>query len=544
VTFTVAQVPIASIEVVPSVRSVQVGDTVHLRAIARDAGGNDLGGRTVTWVSLQPGIATIAGGTANTVVVTGAAQGTATIRATSEGKTADATITVTPIPTAPSIVVSQTTVSLSAQVGGSATSSVSVTNDGDQPLTGLNGIVTYASGPPTGWLTATLNSTTAPATLTLQASAASLQPGSYNAVVTIRSSLSGVAEKSVSVTFSVTAAPPSNGLGIVLLIGDGMGTGSLAAARLRAGMLAMEWLPVRGELLTASTSDPITDSGAAATALATGVRTYNYAIGVGPDGTRLETVLEAAEQKGMSTGLVATSSITHATPAAFAAHVANRAEQYEIARQMAVSSGVDVLLGGGRQFFLPGSRPDGADLLAPLRARGCTYVEAEAALVASASSGTSCVVGLFAPDHMPKVTEDRAPALVEMATAALTILQRDPDGFFLMIEGSQIDFAGHANDGEYNVAETLDFDATVSAVLRVLKDRPNTLVVVTADHETGGLTAAPGATSGSIVFRWTTTGHTDAPVPLFARGLKAQDLAGTHAIDRVGKLLLQLVREK
>lgn len=362
--------------------------------------------------------------------------------------------------------------------------------------------------------------------------------------MTLRSTLAGVTEKAVSVTFSVTAAPASNGLGIVLLIGDGMGTGSLVAARLRAGMLATEGLPVRGELLTASTSDPITDSGAAATALATGVRTYNYAIGVGPDGTRLETVLEAAEQKGMSTGLVATSSVTHATPAAFAAHVTNRNEQYEIARQMAVSSGVDVLLGGGRQYFLPGSRPDGADLLAPLRARGCAYVEAEAALTASVSAGTSCVVGLFATDHMPKVTEGRTPALVQMATAALSILQRDPDGFFLMIEGSQIDFAGHANDGEYNLAETLDFDAAVAAVLRVLKDRPNTLVVVTADHETGGLTAEPGATPGSIIFRWTTTGHTDAPVPLFARGKAAQELSGTHTIDHVGKLLLRLVREK
>jgi hypothetical protein len=210
VTFTVTLVPIATLEVVPNTRTVQVGDTVHLRAVARDAAGNELGARTVTWTSLQPEIARVEAGTPGMVVVTGIAPGTATIRATSEGRTAEATITVTAAPTAPVIVLSLNTVTLSAQTGGSpAVATVSVTNGGDLPLTGLSGIVTYAAGQATGWLTAALSSTTAPATLTLTANAAGLTPGTYNATVTVRSTVSGVADQTVNVSFTVTAAPPA-----------------------------------------------------------------------------------------------------------------------------------------------------------------------------------------------------------------------------------------------------------------------------------------------------------------------------------------------
>jgi alkaline phosphatase len=309
------------------------------------------------------------------------------------------------------------------------------------------------------------------------------------------------------------------------------------AARVRAGPLAMEQLPVRGDVLTASASHQITDSGAAATALAAGVATFNGAIGVGPDTVALETVLEAAEARGMATGLVATSSVTHATPAAFAAHVPNRSAEYEIARQMA-SSGVDVLLGGGRRYFRPASRPDDADLVAAFRSRGCASIEEAAGLDPIVFSDVECLVGLFAEDGMPRVTTGRTPSLPHMATAALAIVQRDPDGFFLMIEGSQIDWAGHANDGEWNVAETLDFDATVGAVLRALGNRPNTTIIVTADHETGGLSSEPGA----LAFHWKTKGHTNAPVPLYAAFSSAQSFAGPHTLAEVGQLLLRLVR--
>ncbi|CAN5796606.1 hypothetical protein BH23GEM5_BH23GEM5_08010 [soil metagenome] len=206
VTFTVTLVPISRLVVVPGTATIQVGNTVDLDAVALSAAGDTLTGRTVTWTSTDTTIATVSG----TGLVTGVRIGTVTIRATSEGQTAEASITVTAAPTAPVIVLSQTTVTLSAQTGGSpAVATVNVTNGGDLPLTGLSGIVTYATGQPTGWLTAALSSTTAPATLTLTANAAGLTPGTYNATVTVRSAVAGVADQTVNVSFTVTAAPPA-----------------------------------------------------------------------------------------------------------------------------------------------------------------------------------------------------------------------------------------------------------------------------------------------------------------------------------------------
>lgn len=331
-------------------------------------------------------------------------------------------------------------------------------------------------------------------------------------------------------TLRVTAPPA-----VVLLVGDGMGMGALQAARLRAGPLFLDGLPVHGSVSTSSSSHRITDSGAAATALAAGVLTYNGAIGVGPDGAPLPSILESAERRGMATGLVATSSLTHATPAAFAAHVVSRSQEAEIARQM-TASGVDVLLGGGRRYFSAHHRTDGLDLVAPFRARGCAVVATVAEAVEAAGTA-DCVLGLVADGHMPAAPA-RGGALAGMASAALATLDRDRDGFFLMVEGSQIDWAGHANDGEWSIAEMLDFDDAVRSVVAALGGRPNTLVVVTADHETGGLAARAGAVPGGVAFTWSTSGHTDAHVPLRALGDGASGLSGRHHVDGVGRFLI------
>jgi uncharacterized protein YjdB len=199
VTFAVAQVPIATLALVPDSASIMVGDTVRLRAIARDAGSNELLGRPVTISSSDTTVARVS----TSGLVTGVAPGSATITAVSEGVSATAKIVVRPLPTAPSIILAATSVSLSAQTGQSASSTVSVTNGGDLPLTGLSAT---SSAP---WLAAALSSTSAPATLTLSASAATLQPGTYTAAVTIRSSLTGVSEKVVSVTLTVSSPPVS-----------------------------------------------------------------------------------------------------------------------------------------------------------------------------------------------------------------------------------------------------------------------------------------------------------------------------------------------
>ena len=331
---------------------------------------------------------------------------------------------------------------------------------------------------------------------------------------------------------NIHGKPP---VGIILMIGDGMGDGALAAARLRGGPLAMDGLPVQGSQLTSSADRDITDSAAGATALATGFRTNYTFLSVAPDGiTPLQTILEAAELRGMSTGLISTSSVTHATPAAFAAHLAGRGDQFNIARQIA-RSGVDVLLGGGSQWF------GLAEIAEFTQRRGCHYARSSEEM----RKDVACLVGLFGADSMPRLVLDatpRSPSLAEMSTTALDILMRDPDGFFLMIEGSMIVWAAHNNHGEWLIAETLDFDHAVRAVINKVARRPNTFIMVTADHECGGVTAGPGTTAGSIAFSWTTRGHTAAPVPVFAGGLHQGQLSSVRTNAELGQFLFRLLK--
>ena len=327
--------------------------------------------------------------------------------------------------------------------------------------------------------------------------------------------------------------------GIILLIGDGMGFGSLDAARIRAGELHMEQMPVSGSVLTDNVYGEITDSAAAGTAYAAGVSTYNKAISVGPDSLPVETILEIAEMRGMATGLVATSSVTHATPASFLSHVVNRNSEYEIARQT-VTSGVDVLLGGGRRFFDNPARHDGVDLLAQFRDQGYAVLFNQQDLASFSESDSMLAIGLFSRGDPPHA-DVRTPTLVEMAEAALAVLTQDPDGFFLMIEGSQIDWAGHDNIGEWFLDEMDDFDETVQLVRDLVAIRPNTLMIVTADHETGGLSVARGPEPGEVEFNWTTTEHTSDAVPIFASGIQAVRFGGIQTNIDVGKKIRDLL---
>ena len=380
---------------------------------------------------------------------------------------------------------------------------------------------------------------------------------------------------------------------IVLFIGDGVGASYWTAAVYEQADLAVREFRVAGLVDTRAATDDVTDSAASATAFATGVRTYNGAIGVDVEGDSLRTVLDLAKQRGMSTGLVATSSITHATPAAFAAHVPDRIMQYEIARQIA-DSDVDVLLGGGRQFFDPARRQDSLDLLARL-SNGHVLISSPEELERLDKTVTPRLVGLFADNHMPKAA-DRRPALADMTKAALGVLHRDPEGFFLMVEASQPDWRGHGNEPLSEiVSEMLDFDRAIGVALEYQRDHPETLIVVVSDHETGGLaiqterdsvalTDAAGALNSaaagladvramvsasdaptvdstqvllsrtvellarqaaaagdkvSRVARYTTGYHTAQMVPLFASGPGAEKFSGIIANDQVGRLLMQ-----
>lgn len=326
---------------------------------------------------------------------------------------------------------------------------------------------------------------------------------------------------------------------VILFIGDGAGVAAWSAARLVADSLAVERLPVVGLVDAREMGGKIPDSGASATAYACGIRTFNGAIGVGPDSQPVTTILEVAEARGMATGLVATSSVTHATPASFAAHVPDRDRQFEIARQIA-GQGIDVLLGGGRRYFDPTVRRDSADLLGDMRRRH-TLVDSSGQLQTLDWDTVSVLIGLFAEDGMPRAAT-RAPTLPEMTTAALAVLDRAPEGFFLMVEGSQPDWREHDNEVlEAVAAEMLDLDRAIAVALDYRTRHPGTLIVVTADHETGGLAVVADSTGGYAA-RYATTGHTGAMVPLFAVGPGAERFRGIHEMASVGQMLLEVVR--
>ncbi len=344
-----------------------------------------------------------------------------------------------------------------------------------------------------------------------------------------------------SVSIFAQEKKPKN---IILFIGDGMGVPQITAGRTVKGELQLERFRELGLLITHSADSYLTDSAAGATALATGVKTYNGAIGVDMDKKPLKTVLEYAEQAGKATGLVSTSSITHATPASFAAHVDSRKKDNEIAESMS-RSGVDVLIGGGLGYFLPKSakdskRDDELDLLARLAKPEQVVRTAEAL---RAYSGKDKLIALLATKHMGKADE-RPVTLAEMTRKAIDILSQDEDGFFLMVEGSQIDWGGHANDSEYIIMEMIDFDAAVGTGLDFAESNGETLVIVTADHETGGFALEKGSVDEHKLEKgdFTTNYHTAEMVPLFAAGPSAHLLTGIHQNTHVGKIMISLIK--
>jgi len=324
---------------------------------------------------------------------------------------------------------------------------------------------------------------------------------------------------------------------VIMLIGDGMGVGQVEAASWyrhgRPDGLAMQHLQYRGEVRTGSPSG-ITDSAAAATVLATGVYTYNGALGLDRHGVRVETLIEHAAARGLGTGVVTTTSLPHATPAGFTSHVGSRGQMVEIADQQVRLTHPDVMLGGGSLYFAPAGkgsvRSDGG-LYDELDAAGYTHVTTADGLAAAVAAGAPKLFGDFAPDMMTFVAarsrETSEPTLLDNARAAITTLDRDPDGFFLMIEGGRIDHGGHANSLVDVVQETLAFDDTVAWVRAWARARGNVTILVTADHETGGLeivSPRPAGTYPKVRWRW--GNHTNTRVPIFAEG------PGAALVDR------------
>ncbi|MAB56935.1 MAG: alkaline phosphatase [Aequorivita sp.] len=300
---------------------------------------------------------------------------------------------------------------------------------------------------------------------------------------------------------------------IILMIGDGMGLSQVSAAiYYKNGKPNFERFSTIGLSKTSSASDLITDSAAGATVFSTGVKTYNGAIGVNQDTLAVPTIVEQLSTRGLATGIVATSSIQHATPASFYAHVKSR-RMYEEITEFAPNSGVNFFAGGGLKFF--NQRKDGKDLLTEMEGKG--YKVTTDQLPQQPSESNELI--LLAEDGMPKMSQGRGDFLPNATKLALEKLSKNEKGFFLMVEGSQIDWGGHDNDADYLIEELLDFDKTLGVALDFAKQNGETLVIVTADHETGGFTlASDGSDYNKIKPTFSTTGHSGTMVPVFAEG--------------------------
>ena len=346
---------------------------------------------------------------------------------------------------------------------------------------------------------------------------------------------------SAAAAFSPLTAQTPAPKNIIVLIGDGMGIGQLTAMKMHLGDIALDAFPVGGFVSTQSLSNFVTESGAGGTALSTGERTQSRLISQRPDGTPLRTLLEQAKLAGKSAGAISTSSVTHATPASFLTHCADRSREFDIATGI-VASGADVVIGGGRQFFLPvaerGKRKDGRNLIREMQQAGYVYESKPDAEI----NGDAKLLWLLDEDGLPPSAK-RDYSLRDLVLVALQTLARDTDGFVLMVEGSQIDWAGHDNDFTALKSELQDFDGAIGAALDFAQGDGATLVLVTADHETGGLALLGDAPDGSdMTGKWIHGDHTGNMVPVLAYGPAAERFGGIKRNDEVGRLLHELLR--
>lgn len=330
---------------------------------------------------------------------------------------------------------------------------------------------------------------------------------------------------------------------VIYMIGDGMGFNSVAATeqiykeQLYQNKLALNTLPVQSSQSTYSTVE-VTDSAAGGTALATGTKTSNGTIAMNPDWTvSYKTLLELAAEKGMSTGLVATKSITDATPAAFSAHVQHRIFQEEIAQhqlQKFADGSLDLALGGGTAYY---EAEENQEYLQSAKDAGLSYTTSWE----DAKNANLPLAGLFASSELDTT---QTPSIAEMTDFALNKLSADENGFFLMIEGSQIDIGSHSNDLDYMSYELYQFDIAVSIAMRYVALNPDTVLVITADHETGGL-KLPENLSPDNVHKsyYTTSGHTGVNVPVFALGGGSEQLAGINDNTDIAKFAARCMGE-
>tara|TARA_B100000902_G_C27217917_1_gene868027 strand:- start:231 stop:1322 length:1092 start_codon:yes stop_codon:yes gene_type:complete len=313
---------------------------------------------------------------------------------------------------------------------------------------------------------------------------------------------------------------------IILMIGDGMGLSQISAAMYQKDSpLAMEEAQHIGLIKTHSSSSIITDSAAGATAFSTGQKTYNGAINMSKDTIPLTPITTTLKNEKIKTGIIATSSVTHATPACFYGNQINRYGVNEALAKQFTNTNINVLMGGGEDYF--NNRNDGQNLIDSLKKKNYIIIDS---IIDEIPYNTEKLINFCAPKE-PKAKQNGRDNFLPLATKkALDVLNYNNNhGFFIMIEGSQIDWGGHDNNSEYIISETLDFDDAVKIVIDFAKKDRTTLVLITADHETGGYgIIGRNKSETQLETGFLNNDHTATMVPLFAFGPGANKFIGTY----------------
>lgn len=331
----------------------------------------------------------------------------------------------------------------------------------------------------------------------------------------------------------LTTNKPKN---IILLIGDGMGLGQISAAMYQNnGSLYMENAKHIGLIKTHSASSIITDSAAGATAFATGKKTYNKSINMDMDSLPLKPITYTLMEKDIKTGIVCTSSVTHATPACFYGNQINRYGFNEELAEQFVKSNINVLIGGGESYF--NKRSDRKNLIDSLKNKNYVIIDS---IIDKTPPNTEKLINFCAPKEPISKIEGRGDFLRLATEKAISVLNtKNKHGFFLMIEGSQIDWGGHDNNSNYIISETLDFDSAINSAINFATENKETLVIITADHETGGYgITGRNKKTRELKTEFLNDDHTATMVPIFAFGPGSENFIGTYENTDLYKKIL------
>jgi alkaline phosphatase len=349
-------------------------------------------------------------------------------------------------------------------------------------------------------------------------------------------------ENSTHISTKQTISEPKKAKNIIFLIGDGMALAQVSALNYQQNNHSIfDLFPIVGFHKSYSFNELVTDSAAGATAFSCGCKTYNNAIGVHSDTTKCQTILEKLKLLGFSVGMATSCSASHATPAAFIAHQKSRAFYYEIAEDY-LKTDFDCLVAAGEHYFY--DRDDKRNLVKELRKKNYTVISAPNLRRKDWSNFEQPIVH-FTDDYEPTSALNGRHFLPESVDLTTNFLKnRSKIGFFLMIEGSQIDWAGHANDEKWMLSELRDFDKTVTNALNFAKKDGETLVIVTGDHDGGGASIEKGSNMGNVNLKWGSKDHGGVIVPVFAFGPGAEDFAGIYENTAIHEKMLRALSVK